>query len=275
MAPALSSRALLVTGNGYRAVARETESGLPKYLRVAARVRAQIADGTLVPGEPAPSGAELASVTGYSALTCRRGLRTLIKDGVLVLGASPGARPRVPASGGQGRADAARALSAALAVRRRAAGLTQPQFALLVGVSPTTIGHAETGRLWHSRAFWERVDKELNAGGELLRLHDAYRAAAAPPPAQTGPDQEAEAMSQEETTLPPPPAGLLTPDEHEAVRQAGLLYTLIADRVMAEGPTRDDDLAEIRAAIRLLQRAVLVQAAARAHPREFACLAPK
>jgi hypothetical protein len=67
----------------------------------------------------------------------------------------------------------------------------------------------------------------------------------------------------------PPPAGLLTPDEHEAVRQAGELYTMIASRVIAHGPTRHDDLAEIRAAIHVIQRAVLAQAAARAHPREF------
>ena len=253
-------------------MARETANFLPKYLRVAARVRAQIAEGMLIPGEPAPSGSELASVTGYSVLTCRRGLRTLIRDGVLVPGVSPGARPRVPAPGGQGLADATRALSAALAARRRAAGLTQPQFATLTEVSVTTVGHAETGRLWHSRAFWERADKELSAGGELLRLHDAYRAARVPPAPQTEPDREAEPISQAETTQAPPPAGLLTPDEHQAVRQAGLLYTLIAEHVVADGPTRDDDLAEIRAAIHLIQRAVLAQAAARAHPSEFRLL---
>ena len=69
----------------------------PKYKQVAERVRAQIADGMLMPGEPAPSGAALARVTGYSTLTCRKALRILISDGVLVAGASPGARPRVPA----------------------------------------------------------------------------------------------------------------------------------------------------------------------------------
>jgi len=173
---------------------------------------------------------------------------------------------------GQGLADTARALSAALAARRRAAGLTQPQLADLAEVSVTTVGHAETGRLWHSRAFWERADKELSAGGELLRLHDAYRAAVVPPATQAEPDQEAEPMSEAETTQAPPPAGLLTPDEHQAVQQADLLYTLIADRIVADGPTRDDDLAEIRAAIHLIQRAVLAQAAARAHPSEFRLL---
>jgi hypothetical protein len=154
---------------------------LPKYAQVAERVRAQVAGGVLVPGASAPSGAELARATGYSVLTCRKALRTLISDGVLVPGASPSARPRVPAPGGQRRAGAARALSAALVACRRAAGLTQPRFAGLVGVSVTTVGHAETCRLWQGRAFWERADKELRAGGDLLRLHDAYRAAVTPP----------------------------------------------------------------------------------------------
>ena len=39
----------------------------PKYKQVAARIRAQIAAGLLVPGEAAPSGAALARVTGYSS----------------------------------------------------------------------------------------------------------------------------------------------------------------------------------------------------------------
>jgi DNA-binding GntR family transcriptional regulator len=250
-------------------------AGMPKRAQVAARVRAQIADGVLAPGESAPSGAQLARVTGYSVLTCRRALQTLIKEGALVPGPSPGARPRVPAPDGEGLTSAARALSAALVARRRAAGLTQPQLAEIIGVSVTTIGHAETARLWHGRSFWERADKELRAGGELLRHHDAYRAATVPPsPAresgqQPEPDRQAEPMNPAETTQTPPPAQLLTPDEHEAVRQAGLLYTMIASRIIADGPAKDDDLAEIRAAIHLIQRAVLAQAAARAFPREF------
>jgi DNA-binding transcriptional regulator YhcF (GntR family) len=150
-----------------------------KYTQVAAYIRAQIDDGLLTPGGPVPSGAALSRVTGYSVLTCRRALRILVDDGVLVPGTSPGARPRVPAStlGEQTLASAARALSAALAICRRSAGLTQLQLAKLVGVSVTTIGHAETGRVWQSRPFWEHADKELNADGELLALHDAYRAA--------------------------------------------------------------------------------------------------
>jgi hypothetical protein len=160
-----------------------TGRGLPKWAQVAAAVRAQVADGTLRPGQPAPSGAALSRVTGYSTLTCRRALRALVADGVLVAGPSRNARPRV-AGGVRPRAErdlaaAARALSAGLAARRRAAGLTQPELARHAVVSVTTVGHAETGRLWQSRRFWDRVDAVLGAHGDLLRLHDAYREAAA------------------------------------------------------------------------------------------------
>jgi len=157
--------------------------GMPKYARVAEDVRAQIADGTLRPGQPAPSGAALSRVTGYSTLTCRKALRMLIADGALIPGPSRNARPRVagppqlPVE--RDLAAAARALAAGLAGRRRAKGLTQPELARRVGVSVTTVGHAETGRLWQSRQFWERADAILGAGGALLRLHDVYRAAAA------------------------------------------------------------------------------------------------
>jgi DNA-binding transcriptional regulator YhcF (GntR family) len=156
---------------------------LPKYARVAAAVRGQIADGTLRPGEPAPSGAALSRVTGYSTLTCRKALRQLIADGLLIPGPSRNARPRVvgppqPAAE-RDLASAARALATGLAARRRANGLTQPELARRVGVSVTTVGHAETGRLWQSRQFWERADAVLDADGDLLGLHDAYREAGA------------------------------------------------------------------------------------------------
>ena len=157
---------------------------LPKYLRVAAVIRRQIADGTLRPGQPAPSGAELSRAFGFSTLTCRKALRALIAEGLLVPGPSRNARPRVadPQAPGLERdlADAARALSAGLAARRHAAGLTQAELAALAGVSVTTVGHAETGRTWQSRRFWERADTALRAAGDLLRLHDAYRAASSP-----------------------------------------------------------------------------------------------
>lgn len=63
-----------------------TTVSVPKYAQIAASIRAQTADGVLMPGEPAPSGAALSRVTGYSVLTCRRALRILINDGVLVPG---------------------------------------------------------------------------------------------------------------------------------------------------------------------------------------------
>jgi transcriptional regulator with XRE-family HTH domain len=180
--------------------------GLPKYARVAAAVRGQVADGTLRPGQPAPSGAALSRATGYSTLTCRRALRVLIADGVLTPGPSRNARPRVagppqpPAE--RDLASAARALAAGLATRRRANGLTQPELAGRVDVSVTTIGHAETGRLWQSRQFWERADAALGAGEGLLRLHDAYREASASSAAETASHPETG-----ETVGPQEPAG--------------------------------------------------------------------
>jgi len=175
------------------------ERGSAKYVRGADLVRGWIADGTLRPGESAPSGAALAAITGYSSLTCRRSLRLLVQDGTLSPGPSPNARPRVPVPAstpaGQMLADAARALSAGLASRRRAAGLTQPDLAALVGCSLTAVGHAETGRLWQSRPFWEYADKALSAEGELLALHDAYRAA-------TVATTEAESVGSEPVDIP-------------------------------------------------------------------------
>jgi DNA-binding transcriptional MocR family regulator len=157
----------------------------PRYAQAAAIVRAQVADGTLRPGQPAPSGAQLARVTGFSEDTCCKALRALITEGTLTRGVSPGARPRVAAAPGPGPGtdadDPARALSRALAALRRRAGLSQPALAALAGYSVTTVCHAETGRLWQSRAFWEKADVLLAAEGELASRYDAYAAAAAGP----------------------------------------------------------------------------------------------
>jgi hypothetical protein len=62
---------------------------------------------------------------------------------------------------------------------------------------------------------------------------------------------------------------MLSDDEREAVRMAGLLYTHIQDKVCGNGPTRDDDLAELRASIHHVQRLVMAQAAARLYPGEL------
>jgi DNA-binding transcriptional MocR family regulator len=158
-----------------------------KYAQAAALVRAQVTDGTLRPGQAAPSAAQLARLTGFSPLTCRRALRDLVTDGTLTRGVSPRARPRVAAPAPPRPGDAAGTLSRALAALRRAAGLTQPELAALTGYSVTTVGHAETGRLWQSRAFWEKADLMLAAEGELTRRYDAYRASAAGPAAASAP----------------------------------------------------------------------------------------
>lgn len=65
---------------------------------------------------------------------------------------------------------------------------------------------------------------------------------------------------------------LLTPDEQEASRQAGLLYNFMAERIVADGPTRESDLTELATAVHVIQRWIMAQAAARAYPGEFRLL---
>jgi hypothetical protein len=166
---------------------------VPKYVEAAAIVRAQIADGTLKPGQPAPSGARLARLTGYCELTCHKALRILVREGVLTPGPTPAARLRVAALPGASPRDAARALARALRAARRASELTQPALSALTGYSVTAIGHAETDRLWQFRQFWEKTDLALAADGELTRLYDAYRA---------------EAVTPADDPPPPPPPAL-------------------------------------------------------------------
>jgi hypothetical protein len=62
---------------------------------------------------------------------------------------------------------------------------------------------------------------------------------------------------------------VLTDAEREAVRMAGELYTHVQDKVCGNGPTRDDDLAELRASIHHVQHLVMAQAAARLYPGEL------
>jgi hypothetical protein len=94
-----------------------------------------------------------------------------------------------------------------LAARRRAYGATQLEFAAIVGVSVTTVGHAETGRLWQSRDFWERADKALGACGQLLRLHDDYRAATL----RSAADSEARPEGSSPVAVPPTAIPMLAP----------------------------------------------------------------
>ena len=62
-----------------------------------------------------------------------------------------------------------------------------------------TGAHAETGRLWQSRGFWERADGGLLADSALLRLHEQYQAAAVRPAPAAGRPEAAPAA-------PAPPA---------------------------------------------------------------------
>jgi Helix-turn-helix domain len=166
----------------------------------------KIADGTLRPGAPVPSGAALAREAGCAPVTCLAALRALLADGTLARGPSRGARLRVaPPPGQRGAPGGAPAgapgqrLSRELAARRRAARLTQPELAKMLRVSVTTIGHAETGRLWQARGFWERADGILLADGALLRLHEHYQAAAVRPAPAAG---DAEAAPAAPAPLP-------------------------------------------------------------------------
>ena len=102
-------------------------------------------------------------------------VRGMIAEGTLVRGASRESRLRVPADSADRGAWVP--LSVALAARRRAAGLTQPELADRLGVSLTMVGHAETGRLWQARRFWECADAVLGAAGTLLDLYDRHHAA--------------------------------------------------------------------------------------------------
>ena len=145
---------------------------------VTSLVRQMIADGTLKPGGAAPSGRALARETGLQPATCRRALRELVEDGTLTRGVSATARLRVAQHGRAARPDKETLrwrLSGTLGALRRAAGMNQPDLAAQLGVSSTTLGHAETGRLWQAREFWQRADALLGNG--LLDLYDAYQAA--------------------------------------------------------------------------------------------------
>lgn len=175
---------------------------------VIALVRDMIADGTLLPGAPVPPATELARKTGYCPLTCRRAFRKLLADGTLAHGTSPTARLRVATAGGTGSVAPRAPLSAALAARRHAAGLLQPELAEVLGVSLTTVGHAETGRLWQARDFWVRADREL--GGGLLRMYDQHQAGGA----AVAPEEAGQAGPEEPAPMVPvlPASITITPD---------------------------------------------------------------
>ena len=161
-----------------------TFAASPEREAVMSRVRAMIADGTLKPGAAAPSAERLARETGAGRFACRAALRALAGAGDLEPGPSPGARMRVPCGReAQDAGAAARArLAASLRTRRKDAGMTQEDLAGRLGVSVTTVGHAETGRMWHSRGFWLRAGILLGDGGDLLRQYDALTYPVPQPP---------------------------------------------------------------------------------------------
>jgi hypothetical protein len=88
------------------------------------------ADGVIAPGAPAPSGAALARVTGFSTLTCRKALNKLIREGTLAPGPSPNARPRVPAAAEH---DSCGTASALLAGRTLSTALGGSLASLVIG----------------------------------------------------------------------------------------------------------------------------------------------
>jgi hypothetical protein len=64
----------------------------------------------------------------------------------------------------------------------------------------------------------------------------------------------------------------LTLAEHDAIHRAGRLYSTIAADVIGFGPTREADLAELRAHIHGIQRMLMAQAAAREYPKDYRLL---
>jgi DNA-binding GntR family transcriptional regulator len=54
------------------------------YVRMAARLRRQVSDGTYAPGAPVPSITVLSGQHGHARLTCARALRVLAGEGLLV-----------------------------------------------------------------------------------------------------------------------------------------------------------------------------------------------
>jgi DNA-binding XRE family transcriptional regulator len=139
--------------------------------QVAGLIRARIVNGDLKPGAVVPFAPELARETGAGLRTCQAALLALLGEGIITR-VSPRSRPRVAGGGPPG---CERELAQALAGLRRRAGLEQRELAGILGVSVTTVGHAETGRLWQARPFWEGADAGLDAGGALLARYDAWQ----------------------------------------------------------------------------------------------------
>ena len=59
------------------------ESDPRAYVKLAARLRREIADGTLAPGMPTPSITTLTQEYGHARQTCAKALRVLVDEGLL------------------------------------------------------------------------------------------------------------------------------------------------------------------------------------------------
>lgn len=92
-------------------------------------------------------------------------------------------------------AEARRALGWQLAACREAAGLIQEQLAPLIHYGRSAIAHAEIGRRTGSRAFWQRCDQALHAGGALLRGYDEFTALTGQRRAEIAQRREAERVA--------------------------------------------------------------------------------
>ncbi|MEQ4300377.1 helix-turn-helix domain-containing protein [Plantactinospora sp. B6F1] len=71
--------------------------------------------------------------------------------------------------------DAKRAVGAKLAERRNSHGLTQAALAARVHSTRSTVAGVERGQQVVDRIFWQRCERLLGAGGELLAGYDEYR----------------------------------------------------------------------------------------------------
>jgi DNA-binding transcriptional regulator YhcF (GntR family) len=200
----------------------------PPYMQMAAMIREQIADGTLKPGDFAPSAAELRKATGHDVATCKRTIRELVMRGELVRWPHKNSRATVP--GTTNNITNSQALSNELRIRRIKAGLIQAELAELMDVSVTTIAYAETCRLSQSRHFWEKADDVLNAQGALLALYETYKSNPEGPAVMDKDSSDKDSSGHSKIA--------------EALRDA----VKIVDETLPWQPGASDDLTELRKA---------------------------
>jgi hypothetical protein len=143
----------------------------PRWPEAVTVIRGMIADGTLKPGDPAPTAGELAAGTGLHGAACSAALRTLAADGTLERVAAT-RRLRVAQPGGP-PSPRDEELGRALMRLREARGLTRRHLAVLLGVKLTVAEQAEAGRGGQGRGFWQRADGMLDGQGALLHQYDA------------------------------------------------------------------------------------------------------